>query len=354
LKGDEEKKIWEVRKSGAITTLKTYIGDLGVEKKHESEEEADAWIKVESERLKAEGYVENVAEAAPTATAAAPFAGLFGGFGGAGNEVVKETPKFQGLFKSAGDEADTKEQSGDGGFKNFEMPKFGAGSFGGSSFGGTSSLSFGAAGSTSLTDSKPGGGFTSLFGTAAATESGDQATTKTSFNTAAEDDADLNDFKSKLQESKKTENEEGEAPATTTAVPTKAAVDLPEEIDHKTGEEGENRIFSAQDVKLYHFSDSKWKECGRGSLHVNKHVENGYSRVIMRREKTNKLVLNGRLWPEMMCQLIGEKEVRLSFADDDGTVNMFSLRVLRGTGGAKEMVQVIQANKGSTEKQASE
>jgi hypothetical protein len=92
------------------------------------------------------------------------------------------------------------------------------------------------------------------------------------------------------------------------------------------------------------------------------------------RANTHQLVLNGRLWPEMMCQLIGEKaspslashssavlplplprpsmqEVRVSFTDAEGSVMMFSIRVLRGNeGGAKELSEVIAANKGEASK----
>ena len=53
----------------------------------------------------------------------------------------------------------------------------------------------------------------------------------------------------------------------------------------------------------------KWQECGRGSLHVNKNTESGCCRIIMRREKSKQLALNSRLFPDMMCNVNGDKEV---------------------------------------------
>ncbi len=66
----------------------------------------------------------------------------------------------------------------------------------------------------------------------------------------------------------------------------------------------------------------------------------------MRRANTHQLVLNARLWPKMMCDLAGEKEVRVSCADEDGAIQTYALRVMAGSANAKELAHVISSNKG--------
>jgi len=343
---------WEVTKKGASTTATRTVGDISTstDKEHTSEEEADKWIAAENALRRDEGYVDHVPE---PASDAAPFASLFGGF--AGNKEP-EAPKFQGLFKSFGageskEGEEAKKDASSGEFKGFDMPKFGAST---SSFGGGgSSLSFGAAGSTSLTSGLPTGGFTSLFGGggAATEEKGDKA----SFNEAAASKNDDADLKGMLQETKKAqqaaaEDDKDKAPKSPKAV-NKAVAELPDEVELKTGEEGEERVFTAQDVKLYVFcaEESKFKDRGRGMLHVNKNTTEGYTRVIMRRAITHTLGLNNRLWADMTCKAISDKEVRLSFttSDDGGGIEMYSVRVIRPAGGGKDLAAAVEANKPS-------
>jgi len=181
-------------------------------------------------------------------------------------------------------------------------------------------------------------GFTSLFGTAA-----EDTKTKTSFGAQVADGADLTKA---LQE--KAQEKADEKPDGTEETPKAAA--LPESVEQINGEEGEKRLFDAQDAKLYVFhkkegEQPKWQECGRGSLHVNKNTESGCCRIIMRREKSKQLALNSRLFPDMMCNVNGDKEVRITCADEDGAIQMYSVRVLRSTGGAKQLAQVITDNK---------
>ena len=156
-------------------------------------------------------------------------------------------------------------------------------------------------------------------------------------------------MKAVLQETKKAQKEaaaDGEdKPTETESSKSGVVAELLPGGEHKTGEEDEEHLFMAQDVKVYNFNDGKWKECGRGELHVNKNTAKNYSRVIMRRKNTRQVVLNGRLWPEMMSKVVSDKEVRLSFTDDEGGVQMFSIRVLRPAGGAKELNNIIEANK---------
>ena len=194
----EKNQVWEVRLSGTTTTVREGVGgDLGTstDKEHTSAEEADNWVAAENTRRRNEGYVDNVPEAAP----AAPFASLFGGFAEA-DRKQPEAPKFQGLFGNIGgsnsasvEAAGSKMEASSGEFKAFDMPKFGSASTVG---GGSGGLSFGAAGSTSLTEGMPSGGFTSPFGAGAASE---DKSGKTSFNEAAaskKDNADLKEMKS--------------------------------------------------------------------------------------------------------------------------------------------------------------
>jgi len=269
-----------------------------------------------------------------------PFASLFGNT--EDKPAFKEPPKFQGLFQSIDPKADAEEGAGAGGFKNFSMPSFGSGSFGSSGFG-SGKISFAAAGSTLLSDSKSGA-FTSMFGSCGGDRK-EEDKEKASFDAAAAaaPAADLaKALQEKAQEEKKDVDDVVQTP--------KAAVSELPEVDQKTGEEGEQRLFAANDVKLYMFkkgAENRWKECGRGALHVNRNTESGCCRIIMRRANTHQLVLNARLWADMLCDQLGEKEVRISCADEDGAIQMYSVRVLQGSGCAKELAKVIDENKKS-------
>ena len=64
----------------------------------------------------------------------------------------------------------------------------------------------------------------------------------------------------------------------------KPVVALPEEVDVRTGEEGDTPLFSAR-CKLFRFTAGEWKERGVGELRVLHRQEDGRVRVVMRRDQ---------------------------------------------------------------------
>lgn len=95
-----------------------------------------------------------------------------------------------------------------------------------------------------------------------------------------------------------------------------------EEVTVVTGEEEESNVLKIN-VKLYLFnSEAKtWTERGRGMLRLNDapvstpgHLK---SRLVMRTSGSLRVVLNTKLWPEMVCQRPNEKSVRISAMDGD-------------------------------------
>jgi Ran-binding protein 1 len=99
------------------------------------------------------------------------------------------------------------------------------------------------------------------------------------------------------------EENEGEEESSATFVP---RVHL-EEVEVKTGEEEED-IKYCQRSKLYTFSESMlnkgtgkktWNERGIGEIKILKHKESGRLRVLMRQEKTKKIIANHALDPRI-------------------------------------------------------
>lgn len=98
-------------------------------------------------------------------------------------------------------------------------------------------------------------------------------------------------------------------------------------VDVVTGEESESNVMQAQ-VKLYIFDKEKrnWTERGRGVLRLNDdpvstpgHLK---SRLVMRTSGNMRVVLNTKLWADMICEKANEKSVRIS-ALDEGEVKIF-------------------------------
>ena len=69
-----------------------------------------------------------------------------------------------------------------------------------------------------------------------------------------------------------------------------AQVNLPE-VPVVTGEEQEEELAKFRS-KLYRWRDAQWKERGIGELRFMKHKDNSKVRVLMRQEKTHKIVAN--------------------------------------------------------------
>lgn len=93
------------------------------------------------------------------------------------------------------------------------------------------------------------------------------------------------------------------------------------EVEQITGEEDERNVLQVF-CKLYLFDKQKqnWTEKGRGTLKLNDrcHSEGIFqSRLVFRTQGTNLVLLNMMLWPNMCCERVKEKSIRLTEIDPD-------------------------------------
>jgi len=94
-----------------------------------------------------------------------------------------------------------------------------------------------------------------------------------------------------------------------------------EEIDKFTGEEGEQHVLQII-CKLHVFEKERkvWLERGRGTLRLNDICQTEgcfQSRLVFRTQGTNLVQLNTKLFPEMCCEKVKEKNVRISAMDPE-------------------------------------
>ncbi|XP_047146504.1 ran-binding protein 3 isoform X1 [Hydra vulgaris] len=103
-----------------------------------------------------------------------------------------------------------------------------------------------------------------------------------------------------------------------------------EELQQFTGEEGENHVLQVL-CKLHEFNSKTktWQEKGRGTLRLNDITQSDglfQSRIVFRTQGTNIVLLNTMLWPEMCCEKVREKNVRISgITPDSQEVKLFLL-----------------------------
>ena len=97
---------------------------------------------------------------------------------------------------------------------------------------------------------------------------------------------------------KKTDADADVAEAEREADLTFAPVQKLEEVETKTNEEDEDKVWGAR-AKLYRFAEEEWKDRGVGEVRFMKHRETGKIRVLMRREKTLKVCLNHFVSPQL-------------------------------------------------------
>jgi len=93
------------------------------------------------------------------------------------------------------------------------------------------------------------------------------------------------------------------------------------EVEPITGEEGERNVLQVF-CKLHLFDKAKqnWLEKGRGTLKLNDkcHSEGIFqSRLVFRTQGTNIVLLNMMLWPNMCCERVKEKSIRITEIDSD-------------------------------------
>jgi len=123
-----------------------------------------------------------------------------------------------------------------------------------------------------------------------------------------------------------------------------------DEIQHMTGEEGENHVLQIM-CKLHVFDKDKksWLERGRGTLKLNdiarstsSPASSFQSRVVFRSQGANIVQMNTLVWPDMCCEAVTERSLRLSAMDADTN----EIRVFLLNGNKANILTVMNAING--------
>ncbi|XP_053692787.1 E3 SUMO-protein ligase RanBP2 [Sabethes cyaneus] len=92
-------------------------------------------------------------------------------------------------------------------------------------------------------------------------------------------------------------------------------IQLPDEIEVRTGEEEETKLYGER-AKLYRYDDStkEWKERGVGELKILHHPARNSYRMLMRREQIFKLVLNHALTDDLQITSLNNSAKAFAWA----------------------------------------
>lgn len=116
------------------------------------------------------------------------------------------------------------------------------------------------------------------------------------------------------------DDDSDEYPAELDPIPDfKPIIPLPDEVEVKTGEEGEEILFENR-AKLYRFVDKEWKERGVGPFKILKNLLNSRVRILMRREVVHKICANHFLLEGMNLVAKGDRAwvyCAMDFADEE-------------------------------------
>nr|XP_023014009.1 ran-binding protein 3 [Leptinotarsa decemlineata] len=99
-----------------------------------------------------------------------------------------------------------------------------------------------------------------------------------------------------------------------------------EEVEVITGEEDENNILKIS-CKLFSFDkvSSSWQERGRGTLRLNDFENDDHigSRIVFRTTGSLRVILNTKIWAEMVVDKASDKSIRITALDANGEVKVF-------------------------------
>eukprot|EP00118_Oscarella_pearsei_P002224 m.9899 g.9899 ORF g.9899 m.9899 type:complete len:365 (+) comp21729_c0_seq2:101-1195(+) len=98
-----------------------------------------------------------------------------------------------------------------------------------------------------------------------------------------------------------------------------------EQAEARTGEENEKNVLQVSCI-LYIFEaeSHSWKVKGRGLLRLNdQDTDTSQSRIVMRTQGNLRVILNTLLWPEMVCEKVSRKSVRLTALDPEGGMRVY-------------------------------
>ena len=111
------------------------------------------------------------------------------------------------------------------------------------------------------------------------------------------------------------------------------------------GEEAEDVVFQVKGkAMVYDRPSSKWDVKGVGFFRVLKNPHTGKTRMLMRQDPSGKILLNTGLVPQFNYDSNQSKHVRLPFANENGEIEGWMLRVAKDED-AKGLVEVLEANK---------
>uniref|UniRef100_A0A8C8SSX8 Ran-binding protein 3-like n=1 Tax=Pelusios castaneus TaxID=367368 RepID=A0A8C8SSX8_9SAUR len=106
---------------------------------------------------------------------------------------------------------------------------------------------------------------------------------------------------------------------------------LLDKVDVITGEEAEHNVLQIN-CKLFVFNklSLSWIERGRGSLRLNDTSSNKHgtlqSRLVMRNQGSLRLILNTKLWTQMVIERANRKSLCITAADLDHSVKVFLMQ----------------------------
>lgn len=138
---------------------------------------------------------------------------------------------------------------------------------------------------------------------------------------------------------------------------------LPDEVEVKTGEEGETVLFKERG-KLFRWVDKEWKERGVGDLKILHNLETKKVRILMRRDQVHKICANHLLTSDMELQTMLSSDRAFvwaanDFADEEMRLEKLSIRFKTpeqaaqfkiAFNNAKKLVVDTPTEKSSTEK----
>ncbi|XP_039489785.1 E3 SUMO-protein ligase RanBP2 [Drosophila santomea] len=116
----------------------------------------------------------------------------------------------------------------------------------------------------------------------------------------------------------------------------KPIIPLPDEVEVRTGEEGEEVKFTNR-AKLFRYADKEWKERGTGVIKILCDKATGVSRVLMRRDQTHKVCANHKITADITINVASQDKDKKSllwaandFADEQVTLEKFLVRFKTG------------------------
>nr|XP_021196244.2 ran-binding protein 3 isoform X1 [Helicoverpa armigera] len=91
-----------------------------------------------------------------------------------------------------------------------------------------------------------------------------------------------------------------------------------------TGEEGEINVLQIS-CRLFAWEAGSWRERGRGVLRLNDAPANsgGAARLVARVSGSLRVVLNTKLWPDMVVERAGTKSLRITAVDSQQQIKLF-------------------------------